>query len=101
MKFRTHTQLVTASFKDVELAGAQGSITSMEYNGFTFGKTNYRMLTHTAGYTNTVISFAFLVVSIILLIWAVKSVMHARLAARQHELKEALISSHGARGVHA
>jgi uncharacterized membrane protein len=99
MKFRTHTQLVTASFRDVELAGAQGTITSLEYNGFTFGQINYSMMAHRGEYQNTLLSFLFLVVSIILLVWAVRSVMRARLAARQHNLKERLISSRG--GVHA
>jgi hypothetical protein len=37
MKFRTKTQMMTASYRDVEMAGAQGTITTVKVGRYQFG----------------------------------------------------------------
>jgi hypothetical protein len=37
MKFATHTKMMTASYRDVEMAGAQGTITAVKVGSLKFG----------------------------------------------------------------
>jgi hypothetical protein len=90
MKFRTHTQLLTAYFKDVELAGAQGTISSIKFNDFKYGQSEMKKETK-----NTPYSWAFLLFSGISFVWAAKNLNQSRSSARQQHLKVPLVSSGG------
>jgi hypothetical protein len=100
MKFRTHTKMMTAFFKDIELAGEQGTISSIYYNGFTFGQAKSIFVT---SYTNvdpklTPLIWAFLFVSSVSFAWAGASLMGSRAevhARRLELLKEPLVYAGG------
>jgi hypothetical protein len=38
MKFATHTKMMTASYRDIEMAGAQGTITRAQVGSHQFGR---------------------------------------------------------------
>jgi hypothetical protein len=91
---------MTAVFKDVELAGEQGTISSIYYNGFTFGQAKSIFVTT---YNNvdpkpTPLIWAFLFVSSVSFAWAAASLLGSRaeVATRRQELlKEPLVRMGG------
>jgi len=90
--FRDNTDLMTGSFKDVELAGQQGSITSFSLHGFTYGQTEKMRATRQ---TRAVFAWMYLFASAALFGYAGAGLIKARRRAHEQQLAQPLMASDG------
>ena len=84
--------MLTATFRDVELAGVQGSITGVKVNQVSYGKTDREMVHSTV---NTALSWLLLFFCAVMFGISCSFLMQARQIKRRAEaamLKEPLVS---------